>query len=79
MPPTGIRLERRISAVLLIGVNLAVIGALIWLYVTIETTVFPRAGDVSTWIRIGYPAATCIAIVHFGRRAWQAYKRFRAS
>lgn len=77
MPPTGTRLERRISAMILIGVNLAVIGALIWLYVTIHRTVNPRATSMPVWIEFGYPAATCIAIVHFGRRAWQAWRRFR--
>lgn len=71
------RAERRISAGVLVAVNLAVIAALVWLYVEIDRTVLPRATSVPRWVAIGYPLATCIAAVHFGRRAWLAWKRFR--
>jgi len=71
------RTERRISAALLVVTHLCVIAALLWLYLTIERSVFPRATSMPLWVRIGYPLATCTGVIHFGRRAWQAYKRFR--
>ena len=73
-------LERRISAAIIAVVQLLVAVALAGMLHAYLRYARPQTGDdLPTWLAIGFPVALCIGVLHFLRRSFVSWRRFRRS
>jgi hypothetical protein len=74
-PGDPLRLERKVANGILFVLYALLAAALLVMLVTYVRS--PRSWPLPAWLSVGFPLALCIGVVHFGRRTWQSWRRFR--
>jgi uncharacterized membrane protein YhdT len=78
--PGTLENERRVAAAIQTALHLGLAVALLWLLAVYLRDVQPNAvREAPRWLEIGFPIAICLGAVHFLRRSWLAFRRFRES